>query len=186
MTLEARLDQLETEVRRLRDRSEILDCIMRQSRGVDRHDAELMNSSYHEDGLAAFGSARIPAAEFGEWSKTAHAGRFRLHMHNITTHTCEIEGDVAYCESYCIAVFLSPDQRRTSLVASRYLDQLERRDGEWKIVSRRAVTDIAAEGDASFLGAYRGRPVEEDVFWTRNDPSYQRPIDLSGSIPGWH
>jgi hypothetical protein len=107
-------------------------------------------------------------------------------MHHITTHTCDIEGDVAYAESYAIGVFLSPDQTRASYVTARYVDQLERRDGVWAIVKRRAMTDIAAEGDASFLGAFRGRPVEEEEFWTKRDLSYQRPIDLSVPSPAWH
>jgi hypothetical protein len=158
---------------------------MRHARAVDRHDVELANSCYHPDGAARFGSTTVAGAEYGEWADEDHR-RFGLHMYNITTHTCEIDGDVAYCESYCIAVFLSQDQRRASLVTARYIDQLERRDGVWRIALRRATTDIAAEGDASFLGAYRGKPVEHDVFWTTNDPSYQRPVDLTRSVPGWH
>jgi hypothetical protein len=81
---------------------------------------------------------------------------------------------------------LSPDQRRASLVTARYIDQLERRDGAWRIAVRQATTDIAVEGDASFLGSYRGKPVEHDVFWTTADPSYQRPVDLTRQVPGWH
>jgi hypothetical protein len=153
---------------------------------MDRHDEDLMTGCYHEDGVAAYGSTIVHGPEHGRWSNSAHAGRFRLHAHHITNHTCEIDGDAAYCESYAIAVFLSGDQRRASCVSSRYIDQLERRDGRWRIVVRRALTDIAVEGDASFLGAFRGRPVDEKEFWTKHELSYQRPIDLSVPSPPWH
>jgi len=185
MSSESTLEQLQRDVQYLKDRLEIQDVIMRHARGVDRHDAELMDSCYHGDGVAAYGATIVPAREHSQWSKEAHRDRFTLHAHNITTHTCEIDGDVAYCESYVLGAFLSPDQKRTSLVGGRYIDQLERRDGEWKIAVRRAMTDLAVEGDASFLGAFRGRPVEPE-FWSKDDVSYQRPVDLSVPSPRWH
>lgn len=186
MSEERDIDRLERELRYLRDRLEIQDCIMRHARGMDRHDKELMTSCYHEDGVAAYGSTLVSGPEHGDWSNSAHSGRFSLHAHHITNHTCEIEGDLAYCESYAIGAFLSPDHRRASYVSARYIDQLERRDGEWRIVVRRAMTDIALEGDASFLGAFRGQPVDEEENWTKKDLSYQRPVDLSVPSPRWH
>lgn len=186
MSSDVDLEQLQRDVRYLKDRLDIQDCIMRYARGVDRHDAELMESAYHEGAQARYGSNVIPKSEHANWSNSAHSERFRLHAHHITNITCDIDGDVAHCESYNIGVFLSEDQKRTSFVSARYVDLLERRDGEWRIVQRRAMTDIAIEGDASFLGAFRGRPVDEREFWTRADLSYQRPIDLSVPSPAWH
>jgi ketosteroid isomerase-like protein len=185
MSSDSTIEQLQRDVQYVKDRLEIQDVIMRHARGVDRHDADLMNSCYHEDGVAAYGGTIVEARDHSEWSNSAHQGRFSLHLHNITTHTCEIEGDVAYAESYVIATFLSADQTRASMVSARYIDQLERRNGEWKIAVRRATTDIAVEGDASFLGAFRGRPVEPE-FWNKDDVSYQRPVDLSVPTPRWH
>jgi hypothetical protein len=124
------LEQLQQDVRYLKDRFEIQDVIMRESRGVDRHDTELLASCFHEDGAAAYGGTIVPAREHADWSNSAHAERFSLHAHHITNHICEIDGDVAYCESYNIAVFLSKDQRRASCVTARYIDELERRSGE--------------------------------------------------------
>ena len=180
------IEQLQRDVRYLKDRLEIQDCIMRHARGVDRHDAELVTSCYHEDGVAAYGSTIVSRPEHADWSNSVHSERFSLHAHHVTNLTCEIEGDVAYCESYAIGVFLSEDHQRASYVSARYVDQFERRDGEWKILVRRAMTDIAVEGDASFLGAFRGRPVQARDFWTKEDLSYQRPIDLTVASPAWH
>jgi hypothetical protein len=180
------LDELRREVRRLRDRDEIRDCVMRHARGVDRHDAELTSGCYHPDGVARYGSTTIPGPEHGQWSNEAHTGRFRLHLHHVTTHTCEIDGDVAHCESYVIGTFLSPDQRRASMVSGRYFDRLERRDGIWRIAVRRTVVDICVEGDASFLGAFRRTEIDERDFWSRRDLSYQRPLDVETPAPAWH
>jgi hypothetical protein len=179
-------DELRREVRRLRDREEIRDCVMRHARGVDRHDVELTNACYHSDGVARYGSTVIPGPEHGQWSNEAHTGRFALHLHHITTHNCEIDGDVAYCESYVVGTFLSPDQRRASMVSGRYFDQLERRDGAWRIAVRRTVVDICLEGDASFLGAFRGSEIDVRDFWSRRDLSYQRPLDVETPAPAWH
>jgi hypothetical protein len=186
MGSDGRIDQLERELRALTDRLAIQDCVMRHARGVDRHDVELMNSCYHDDGVAKYGPAVVPGPEHGQWSNGAHTGRFRLHLHNITTQNCEIDGDVAYCESYVMGAFLAPDQKRTSIVSGRYFDQLERRDDEWRIAVRRTVVDICIEGDASFLGAFRGQEVEEEDFWSRADLSYRRPLDLDAPAPKWH
>ena len=41
------LEQLRRDVRYLKDRIEILDCVAKQARGHDRHDAALMTSVYH-------------------------------------------------------------------------------------------------------------------------------------------
>jgi hypothetical protein len=184
--LREELRQLRETTAELADRQAIRDCIMRQTRGVDRHDADLMTGAYHPDGVARFGPATVPAAEYGEWSNEVHGDRFGLHVHHLTTHNCELEGDVAHCETYVIGTFLSPDQQRASMVSGRYFDRLERRDGEWKIVVRRTVVDICIEGDASFLGAFRGTQVEEDDFWSHKDISYQRPLDVDTPVPAWH
>jgi len=185
-TLKERVHTGERESQYLRDRLAIQDCIHRHCRGVDRHDVALMNGCYHEDGVARYGPAVVRGSEYGDWSNGAHQGRFGLHLHSIGTQNCDIEGDVAYCESYVLGTFLAPDQLRASLVAGRYFDQLERRDGEWKIAVRRTVVDICVEGDASFLGAFRGTQVDESDFWSERDMSYRRPLDVETHVPAWH
>ena len=187
MSADGSIEQLSRDVQYLKDRLAITDCVMRHARGVDRHDADLVTSCYHDDAFVGGHGARlIPGPEYGEWSNGAHANRFSHHAHHISTATCEIDGDTAYCESYVIGSFLAQDQQRASFVSARYIDQLERRDGEWRILARRAITDIAIEGDASFLGAFRGQAIDPKQFWTKDDLSYQRPIDLQVAGPPWH
>ena len=46
---EVDLAALAKEVRSLRDRADILDCMNRYTRGADRLDRDLLLSAYHED-----------------------------------------------------------------------------------------------------------------------------------------
>ena len=102
MTNPDELDQLRERLQYVEDRIAILDCVMNQARGHDRHDAELMASVYFEDGVDEHGPVVKLGPEYGEYANEAHSAVFEDHLHNITTHTCEIDGDQAHCESYVI------------------------------------------------------------------------------------
>ena len=186
MSLDAEIDQLRQDVAYLKDRQAILDVVMRHSRGFDRHDEELLMSCYHDDALTRFGPRVIPADEFARFMTAAHTDRFALHSFHITTHNCEIKGDTAYTESYSISAFLSPDVKRASYVSGRYLDELERRDGVWRIAKRRSFVDLVIEGEATYLGVPKGPPIDYEQVWTKNDLSYGRPLDLDAAGPQWH
>jgi ketosteroid isomerase-like protein len=188
MSPDQSIEELRKEVRYVRDRLDIQDCLMRHCRGVDRHDAELMASCYHADAVIKHANRDqlIAGSEYGEWSNAAHAGgRFALHSHQITNINCELDGDVAYCESYVLTLFLSADEQTTAIVAGRYLDRFERRDGVWKIAVRRAFLDLAGDAPATYMGNARAQPIDPTQFWTRADLSYQRPYDLDAPAPQW-
>ncbi|MFJ9176175.1 nuclear transport factor 2 family protein [Streptomyces sp. NPDC102360] len=171
------LQELRTTVRYLTDRSAILDCVMKQARGHDRHDIELMAGVYHADGVDEHGPAVVPGPEYGEHANTAHASVFVDHLHNITTHTCEIDGDEAHCESYVIGAMRSRDGKSVHLFGGRYLDRVERRAGAWRIALRRCTLEWTMNGDTSLLasGAFNGFIKGA---WDTSDPSYARPLDL--------
>lgn len=106
-----------------------------------------------------------------------HTAAARSHTHNITTHTCEIDGDTAHAESYVVVALLGHDGRTAHLMSGRYLDRLERRDGTWRISVRRSTVELALTADASLL---------QTSFFTKQgflkgtrdpaDLSYQRPL----------
>ena len=85
------LEQLRRDVQYVKDRLQIEDCVHRQARGHDRHDVELMTSVYFEDGVDEHGAVVKLGPEYGEWANAAHEAVFADHLHNITTHTCEID-----------------------------------------------------------------------------------------------
>jgi hypothetical protein len=170
------IEQLRREVRYLRDRLDILDCVNNQSRGHDRHDVELMTAVYLDDGIDEHGPTVKAGPEYGEWANAAHAQVFEDHLHNITTHTCEVDGDVAHCESYVVGAMRARDGKTVSLLGGRYLDRLERRDGAWGIALRRCTIEWAFTADGSMLqsGALAGFLKGT---WDRTDLSYARPLE---------
>lgn len=171
------LEQLRRDVQYLKDRTEILDCIAKQARGHDRHDAELMTTLYHEDAVDEHGPAVNPGPAYGAWANQTHAAAFLDHLHNITTHTCEIDGDQAHCESYVIGMMRPRDDKTIAVMGGRYLDRLERRDGVWKIAIRRCTIEYAFSASAAMLhsGAFQGFLQGS---WDESDPSYARPLKL--------
>jgi len=178
------LEQLRRDVRYLKDRSEILDCIARHARGNDRHDEAVTSSAYHDDAVDEHGHALNAGPDYARWANAQHAASSVSHLHNITTHLCEIDGDVANCESYSMVVLVSPDARSTTIMNGRYVDRLERRDGQWRIAVRRSTVDAVITGDASMLthpfftqqGYPRGARDHSDI-------SYERPVSLDGPEP---
>lgn len=181
MSTEDRLEALEAKLQDLVDRQAIFDCINRNARGNDRFDVDLVTSSYHPDGVHELGRRQISGREYGEHANQAHRALFDANLHNVTMHTCEIDGDVAHAESYSVGIFLDTGAETGRILAGRYLDRLEKRDGEWRIMLRRATVEIALEGKATLpngvklpgSGYLRG---ERD----RTDPSYARPLVADG------
>jgi hypothetical protein len=176
---EDRIAALEEQVRYLADRQAIYDCLTSTSRGNDRFDVDLISGAYHEDGIHELGTNQISGKAYGEHANHAHVKIADANLHNVTMHRCEIDGDVAHAESYVIGLFLDPGGQTSRMLAGRYIDRLERRNGEWKIALRRATVEVCMEGKAILpngqmlpgSGYLRG---DRD----RSDPSYERPLTL--------
>lgn len=186
MNIEERIKILEDKLRYLQDRQEILDCIARNARGCDRHDSGILAGSYHFDGVDEHGAANVIRGEkYPDWANEVHARGSIQNLHNITTHSCEIEGDVAHAESYVIGLFFNSDGKTARLLAGRYIDRLERRDGEWRIALRRCTVEVGMTAESSFMnseyflemGFLKGLRNESDL-------SYVRPLRLDETPAG--
>jgi len=177
MSNDDRLATLESKLQELLDRQAIFDCIKRNSRGNDRFDVELVTSSYHSDAIHELGQKQISGREYGEHANHAHRALFDANLHNVTVHICEIDGDVAHAESYSLGVFLDKGGKTGRILAGRYIDRLEKRNGEWRIALRRATVEIAMEGKATLPN---GNPLPGSGYLKgdrdRTDPSYERPL----------
>ena len=132
-------------VEELLAREEIHDVLKRYVRAVDRADAELMVSCYHDDGVDDHGMFRGPAAEFAEFVCGERSKRYEATHHFIAPPNVRVSGDRAFVDTYCIAHQISaPDvagQRFDYIVGVRYVDRFERRAGRWLIAHRTAVFD---------------------------------------------
>ncbi len=177
MNSEDRLAALEAKVQELMDRQAIFECIKRNSRGNDRFDVQLIASSYHPDALHELGEKRIPGPEYATHANQAHARICEVNLHNVTMHTCEIDGDVAHAESYSIGLFVDKGGQTSRVLAGRYIDRLEKRNGEWRIALRRATVEVALEGKAVLPN---GKMLPGSGYLKgnrdRTDPSYERPL----------
>lgn len=169
------LDELRATVRHLKDRQDILDCIVRECRGRDRQDVEQIASCWWNDGVDEHGAVVTFAPDYPERANAGHRAGFQMTSHNITNHLCEINGDTAYCESYVVGGLFWKDAAKTSIAFGRYIDQLEKRDGEWRIAVRRCTIEMTADADPNWVfsdpvkGFLKGQ-------WSKEDPSYERPI----------
>jgi hypothetical protein len=61
----------------------------------------------------------------------------------------------------------------------RYLDRLEKRDGEWRIAVRRLVMDYSYIVDGSAFGDGDRYPIGT---WDRSDLSYRRPLEIPADL----
>jgi hypothetical protein len=171
------LEQLRRDVQYLKDRSEILDCVAAHARGCDRHDTELVTGTYHEDGVDVHGATINTGPEYAAWANEVHRATAQNHLHNITTHTCDVVGDEAHTESYVMVTLLSPDTTTATVMCGRYVDRLERRDGAWRIAVRRTTVEVAFTADARLLrsSSFTAQGYEHGTR-DKDDVSFLRPL----------
>ena len=84
MSVEQELAELRATVRLLKDRQDILDVIVRESRGRDRHDTQLTASCYWPDGADEHGPVPFPATDYPEIANKGHTAAFAMNQHNLT------------------------------------------------------------------------------------------------------
>jgi SnoaL-like protein len=137
-------------------------------------DRDLMFSVFHPDARDCSGrhSTGSPA-EFVE-AYIGRQGTVESCMHYITNISLEIDGDVAHGETYFFAVYRRRDSSQVEQTGGRYIDQLERRNGEWKISLRVVVHEWCAAVDGSEWGSRFGSMIHGSR--DRRDPSYERPL----------
>ena len=158
-------------LRRLIDRQAIADCIHRYARGVDRDDEELLRSAYHPDAVENHAGYVASVDRLVPFLQKVHAGYsgYQRHLRNLTI---DIDADGAHAETYFLSVIRSDGAEQLMLTGGRYVDRLERRDGDWRIVNRVAVIEWhgACEGGAPPQAAGVAPTLD------RTDVSYQRPL----------
>jgi len=170
-------DDWKRTVEYLADRQSIYDCVNRYARGLDRHDDDILRSCFHEDAVDNHGSWTGGREDFVQWANHECHNGLHAHMHNITSHNCEIEGNTAHAETYVQWVHRVGDGKTVNVGGGRYVDRLEKRNGEWRIVVRRLILDYRFTADGS---VFREDDGYEKGNWTRTDASYRRPLTIPG------
>jgi ketosteroid isomerase-like protein len=187
------LEDLQTQVAALReqlqpllDRQAIRDCLAAYCRGIDRMDKALIMSAYHPDAVDDHLFIVDGPEPFADWANDLHTRGMRSHQHIITTHNCDLDGDVAHAETYWMSAAHAKDSGELTLSGGRYIDRFEKRDGEWKIAARKVLFDwsgapVVRQTPAAVVVAVEafGRGSRD-----KSDPSYQRPLIIDPSRIG--
>jgi hypothetical protein len=154
-------------------RLEIEQVLYRYCRGVDRGDRAMISSVYHPGAQDAHGPWEGEGKDFADFLVPAMDAVNLIGQHHITNKLIEVRGTEARAESYFFAFHAIADGPRHVFIGGRYLDQFERREGNWKIADRRVLIDISyvipAEapwrGAADFpVGARRGGDPSAGLF----------------------
>ena len=140
--LERQNEQLAGKLTTLADKEAIREVIHRYCRAADRCDLEAFKSCYWPDGFDDHGFFGGNAWEFCEYVIPV-LKKIEASVHAITNTIIELKGDRAFCESQWSVVhrLKEGDTFLDFWHQGRYLDIFERRDAEWKILTRTAATD---------------------------------------------
>lgn len=134
---------LEKIVTELHDKKQIEDLITwRFARAIDWLDVDAARACFHPDGRFAYDAVDMNAHDFcAAFSKGGAALKMRSHF--IGCAAVLLDGDKASGETY--AIFAATRDEGGTLgdyvVSCRYLTELERREGTWRIASMRIVFD---------------------------------------------
>jgi hypothetical protein len=125
----------------LAHREAIREVLATHSRGLDRNEAGLLKSAYWPEAEVDYGSFRGKAHQFADLVGPALAGAYELTQHLLGQVFIVLEADRASAETYVYARHLLHGAEQELAFAGRYLDQLELRNGCWKIIHRQVVMD---------------------------------------------
>lgn len=167
--------QHDPEIQKLLDERAIRTCLQTYSRGCDRHDYDCITAAYHEDAVDERGGVQLSPTQLWDRLETVHHANWTSHMHNLFNCRIEIEGSVAQVETYFMATHVRKDGQGVDLVGGRYIDRMEKRNGQWKIARRRQIAEwhgilpphdadhpMSKFSDVGVVGA-----------WDRSDISYE-------------
>ena len=137
-----------SETQQVSDVEAVRAVVTRYFVGVDHLDAEMIGSTYHPDAVDVRGPRTIHGATAGEDIVATNSKSMATTRHHITTHHIEVDGDTALSEAYCLGVHVTAgDPGRRMQTSGRYIDHLERRNGEWRIAQREVFVDMMKVSD---------------------------------------
>ena len=161
---------LPPELQELIDKQAITDKIHDYARAMDRMDEELGKAVFHPDAVADYGAQMFQGTgdAFVEMCMKAHP-MFHAHSHQFSNIRIWMDGpDKARSETYVDATLrrIGEDGKPHDIRnLGRYVDNWEKRDGEWRIAKRQYLLDFDQSGPNAGLFETTGKR-------DRTDPSY--------------
>ena len=134
---------MEAELQELLDKQACAELVVRYGRTQDWLDTPGQDSCFWPDAEIDFG---FFVGNGADWVKTVmpHEQQAIRRWHMSTSVIVQVDGDKATGECYGIAVGTGRDEQGAlvdSMYGGRYLDEFERRGGEWRISKRKYVLD---------------------------------------------
>jgi hypothetical protein len=179
--LATKVAELEQKVVYLSERQHVIDMYRRYTRGLNRYDLELLNSTFWPDAQINYGFRSYLRDEWiSLWKEKRYLKGLACQAHHITNETVDIAGDVAHVESYLIA-FWRPlkDDNSALIIGGRYIDRIDRRIGEWRIAVREFIPHFWTNANSVFNSTF------SETSWPqfgmgasdKSDPCYRRPLN---------
>lgn len=125
------------------DRIAIEDVLARYCHGVDRRDPELLRGVYWPDATDDHVFIRGGREEAIKWIIEVVDAQEQA-MHAISNMLIRIDGNEARVQTYYNSYHRIRGRNgepKDVTMAGRYLDRMEKRDGEWRIAERKCVLD---------------------------------------------
>lgn len=160
------------DIQSLRAELAIREVLTRYCRAVDRCDLDLLKSVYWPDASDDHIVFSGNAIEFADFVIPLLKQHTECTQHLIGNIWLKIDGDVACSETYVQAYHRLRDGV-AALGGGRYLDRLERRNGEWRIAERKFVLDWERDCVPLLGGADNVRKLLGIDTRQRGDDSYR-------------
>ena len=157
---------------RVADQLAIHDILSLHSRGLDRLDQAAIKASYWPEGEVDYGSYKGGAHNFAELVVGALGSQYELTRHALSNTLIEFTDNIACSESSVTAGHLLLGAQEEMLFYGRYLDRLEKRAGQWKILHRQVVIDwskripvVDERGSEAFANLAKGAHIDHDPLY---------------------
>jgi len=134
---------VDDKLQRMVDHFEIRELLETYVHAQDRADAEATIDVYHPDSWDDHGPLKDVGPAYAVRATNEILNRWDRCLHLLGQSRIKVTGDAAGAETYFYCTMNRTEDGRYMLdhMMGRYLDQLERRDGEWRIKQRTCVMD---------------------------------------------
>ena len=127
------------------DREAIRDVLYRYAHGIDRCDPKILETVYWPEGVDDHGDFKGTRDAFIEWVMPPVKDLMSTTQHLMSNIFIRIEGNVAKVETYFQAYHrwgkYEEQAARDFVLGGRYLDKMERRGKEWRVLDRVVIFD---------------------------------------------
>jgi hypothetical protein len=136
------MENVTEELLALLERDRIRTCIVHLAQGEDRRDAARISASYWPDSETDCGVFKGSFDEYLAWVVPG-ADAITNTQHVLGQSVIELDGETAKVETHVISyhrVDMGAGEQDTC-IGGRYLDTMEKRDGQWRIAHRLMLYD---------------------------------------------